>query len=110
MLMEWISTTLADDELIFCTTWLWPNMWLSITLDNRPYYLVRDVALVVSNTDHYQFHFKRHDTGGMSRSKDGSWPNSVDMNIVDVVESFGLDNQKIKTWPSFSRHLDWLVA
>ena len=70
-------------------------MRLSITLDNRPYDLVRDVELVVSNTDRYEFHFKPHDNASMFRRKDGPWRNSVDMNIVDVVESFGLDDQKI---------------
>jgi len=91
-----IATTLEDGAIIHCVTWLWPNMRLGITLDNRPFDLVRDVELVVSNTDHYEFHFKPHDDGGKSRRNDGPWRNSVDMNIVDVVESFGLDDQKIK--------------
>lgn len=32
-----IATTLVDGALIHCVTWLWPNMRLSITLDNRSY-------------------------------------------------------------------------
>jgi hypothetical protein len=91
-----IATSLEDGALISCTTWLWPNMRLSITLDNRPYDLVRDVVLVVSNSDHNEFHFKPYDTGGMSRHKDGPWRNTIDMNIVDIVESFGLEDQKIQ--------------
>ena len=71
-------------------------MRLSIALDNRPFDLVRDVDLVVSNADHYEFHFQPYDDGGRSRHKDGLWRNSVDMNIVDVVESLGLDDLKIE--------------
>ena len=91
-----IASTMEDGAIIHCVTWFWPNMRLGITLDNRPFDLVRGVELVVCNTDHYEFHFKPHDDGGKSRHKDGPWRNSVDMNIVDVVESFGLDDQKIK--------------
>ena len=91
-----IATTLEDDALIFCTTWLWPNMRLSITLDNRPYSLVRDVDLVVSNTEGYEFHFKRHDYGSIQRRRSGRWRNGFDMSITDVVECFGLDDKKIK--------------
>jgi hypothetical protein len=90
-----IATTLEDGAIIHCVTWLWPNMRLSITLDNRPYDLIRDVDLVVSNTDHYEFHFKPYDDGSKSRHKNGPWRNSFDMNIVDIVEGFGLDDQKI---------------
>ena len=90
-----IATSLEDDAFISCVTWLWPNMRLSITLDNRPHDLVRDVMLAVSNRDHYEFHFKPYDTGGLTRIKGGSARNSKDMNIVDIVESFGLDDKKI---------------
>lgn len=40
-----IATSLENGAFISCVTWLWPNMRLSITLDNRPYDLVRDVML-----------------------------------------------------------------
>lgn len=91
-----IATNLENGALIHCVTWLWPHMRLSITLDNRPYELVRDVELVVSNAVHCEFDFKPHDGGRRQLSKNGLWRNGVDMNIVDVVESFGLDDQKIK--------------
>ncbi len=91
-----IATALEDGALIFCTTWLWPNMRLSITLDNRPYDLVRDVGLVVSNTEGYVFHFKRHDYGSIQRHGSGAWRNNFDMSITDVIECFGLDDEKIK--------------
>ena len=91
-----IATTLEDGARIFCTTFLWPNILLSITLDNRLYDLVRDVGLVVSNTYHYKFHFKRHDSRGMQRTGSGPWRNGFDMSITDVVECFGLNDQTIK--------------
>src|SRR2546425_12436568 len=90
-----IATSLEDGAFISCVTWLWPNMRLSITLDNRPYDLLRDVMLAVSNRDHYEFHFQPYDSGGMSRHNNGPWRNRRDMNIVDIVESFGLDDKKI---------------
>jgi len=62
-----IATTLEDGAIIHCVTWLWPNMRLGITLDNRLFDLVRDVELVVSNTDHYEFHFKPQDTSTASQ-------------------------------------------
>ena len=90
-----IATSLEDGAIISCVTWLWPNMRLSITLDNRPYDLVKDVMLAVRNRDHYEFHFQPYDTGGLTRIKGGPARNSKDMNIVDIVESFGLDDEKI---------------
>ena len=90
-----IATTLEDGAFISCVTWLWPNMRLSITLDNRPYDLVRDVMLAVRNRDHYEFHFQPYDSGGLTRIKGGLARNNKDMNIVDIVESFGLDDDKI---------------
>lgn len=107
-----IATNLENGAIISCVTWLWPNMRLSITLDNRPYDLVREVVLVVSNSDHYEFHFKPYDNGSMFRRKNGPLRNSRDMNIVDIVESFGLDDQKIKnpdpptpgTWTGWFLH------
>jgi hypothetical protein len=90
-----IATSLENGAFISCVTWLWPNMRLSITLDNRPYDLVRDVMLGVRNRDHYEFHFQPYDTGGLTRIKGGPARNSKDMNIVDIVESFGLDDEKI---------------
>jgi hypothetical protein len=90
-----IATSLEDGAIISCVTWLWPNMRLSITLDNRPYDLVKDVMLAVRNRDHYEFHFQPYDIGGLTRIKGGPARNSKDMNIVDIVESFGLDDEKI---------------
>lgn len=90
-----IATALEDRAFISCVTWLWPNIRLSITLDNRPYDLVKDVMLAVSNSDHYEFHFQPYDSGGMSRHNNGPSRNSRDMNIVDIIESFGLDDKKI---------------
>lgn len=90
-----IATALEDGALITCVTWLWPNMRLSITIDNRPYELVRDVMLAVTNKDGYEFHLKPFDIGGLTRIKDGPARNSKDMNMVDIIESFGLDDKKI---------------
>lgn len=90
-----IATALEDGAIIMCVTWLRPNMRLNITLDNRPYDLVRDVTLAVRNMDHYEFHFKPYDTGGLTRIKGGPPRNSKDMNIIDIIESFGLDDKKI---------------
>jgi hypothetical protein len=91
-----IATTLEDGAIIQCVTWLWPNMRLGITLDNHLHSRVVDIEVVVSNADQYEFHFKRHDAGSMQRRGSGPWRNGFDMSIADVVECFGLDDQKIK--------------
>lgn len=93
-----IATALEDGARIQCVTWLWPNMHLAISLDNQLQRRVLDVDLVVSNADRYTFRFKRHDEGkgSMQRHKSGPWRNGFDMSISDVVECFGLDDQKIK--------------
>lgn len=90
-----IATKLEDGATIHCHTFLWNNVELNITLDNKPDDHIRDVGLVVHNADGYAFHFSPHDTGGIQRVKDGPWRNMVDMNFADVVESFGLDDAKI---------------
>jgi hypothetical protein len=90
-----IATALEDGAIIGCVTWLWPNMRLSIVLDNQP--LVREVSLAVSNSKHYGFGFVRSDQGKeiMQQRENGPWRNGFDMNIQDVVECFGLDDDKI---------------
>ena len=91
-----IATTLEDGAIIQCVTWLWPNMRLGITLDNHLHSRVVDIEVVVSNADQYEFHFKRHDNGSRQRRGSGPWRNGFEMSIADVVECFGLDDQKIK--------------
>ncbi len=90
-----IATNLEDGATIDCITWLWPNMRLGITLDNQLHSRVVDIDVVISNAAHYEFHFKRHDDGSMQRRRSGPWRNGFDMSITDVVECFGLDDQKI---------------
>ena len=107
-----IATTLEDGAIIHCITWLWPNMLLDITLDNQFHSRVVDIEVTISNADHYQFHFKRHDYRGIQRRGSGPWRNDFDMSITDVVECFGLDDQKIKnpdpvtpgTWSGWFLH------
>ncbi len=91
-----IATTLEDGAIIHCVTWLWPNMQLGVTLDNQLHSRVLDIEVVVSNAAQYQFVFKRRDDGSMQRRGCDSWRNGFDISIADVVECFGLDDQKIK--------------
>src|SRR5437588_115020 len=91
-----IATALEDGATIGCMTWLWPNMRLMVTLDNQLQNKVVDIALEVSNADHYTFPFTRYDTTSIQRHKHGPWRNGFDMSITDVAECFGLDDQKIK--------------
>ena len=91
-----IATALEDGASIHCVTWLWPNMRLGITLDNQLHNKIVDIEVVLSNADRYEFHLMRHDAGGMQRHKGGPWRNGFEMSIKDVVECFGLDDQKIK--------------
>jgi hypothetical protein len=91
-----IASSLEDGATIGCSTFLWPNISLSITLDNQLYSKVVDVVFTVRNATGYQFSFKRHDGASMQRHKAGPWRNGFDMSIADVVECFGLDDEKIK--------------
>ena len=91
-----IASTLEDGATIGCSTFLWPNISLSITLDNQLYSRVVDVVFTVRNATGYQFSFKRHDGASMQRVRSGPWRNGFDMSITDVVECFGLDDQQIK--------------
>ena len=91
-----IAAALEDGAIIQCVTWLWPpHMHLSIILDNQLHSRVVDIVLVVSNADQYQFRFKRHNYGSVSRHGADPPRNDFDMSIADVVECFGLDDQKI---------------
>jgi hypothetical protein len=104
-----IATTLADDELIICNTFLTPTMRLAITLDNRPYDSVRDVVIAIRNAENHEVIFHRPDNQGMYRVNDNPWRDGKEMNIRDIVEGFGLDDQRIEDPPSPGTWTGWFL-
>jgi hypothetical protein len=90
-----IASKLEKGERISCTTWIRPALRLSITLDNRPYVRILDISLALSATNH-EVNFERKPNQGHIRTGSvGPWRDGAEMNIVDVVEAFQLDDEKI---------------
>jgi hypothetical protein len=90
-----IASKLDKGDRIMCTTWIMPNLRLTITLDNRPYVRVLDVTLALNATGH-EVQFERRTNQGVTRlAPVGPWRDGAEMNIVEVVEGFQLDDDKI---------------
>jgi hypothetical protein len=90
-----IAYKLDKGDRITCTTWVMPNLRLTIVLDNRPYVRVLDVTLAL-NANIHEVQFVRRENQGVTRiGRVGPWRDGAEMNIVDVVESFQLDDDKI---------------
>jgi|GraSoi2013_115cm_1033766.scaffolds.fasta_scaffold51870_2 hypothetical protein len=90
-----IASRLDKGDRITCTTWVMPNLRLTITLDNRPYVRVLDVTLALNATGHEVQFERRANQGVTRRAPVGPWRDGAEMNIVDVVEGFQLDDDKI---------------
>jgi hypothetical protein len=67
-----------------CSTFLWPNISLSITLDNRLSSRVVDVVFTVINATGYRFSFKRHEGSSMQRVGSGPWRNGFDQILMNT--------------------------
>ena len=104
-----IASSLADNERISCNTWLTPTIRLTITLDNRPLHKVRDVVLAVRCIENYEVFFHLHDDKAKYRLLDGTWRDSTELNIRDVVKGFGLDDQRIEDPPSPGTWTGWFL-
>lgn len=90
-----IATKLDKGDRITCTTWVMPNLRLTIALDNRSYVRVLDVTIALSTAGH-EVQFERRANQGATRiGRVGPWRDGAEMNIVDVVEGFQLDDDKI---------------
>jgi hypothetical protein len=81
----------------------------SATLDNRPYVSVRDVVIAIRNADKHEVIFHRPDNLGMYRVNDNPWRDGKEMNIRDIVEGFGLDDQGIEDPPSSGTWIGWFL-
>lgn len=90
-----IASQLEKGERISCTTWIRPALRLSITLDNRPYVRILDISLALSATNHEAIFERKPNQGHIRTGRVGPWRDGAEMNIVDVVEAFQLDDEKI---------------
>jgi hypothetical protein len=88
-----IASKLEKGERISCTTWIRPALRLTVTLDNRPYVRVLDIYFSLNATNH-EFIFERKANQGHA-DRVGPWRDGAEMNIVDVIEAFQLDDEKI---------------
>lgn len=88
-----IATSLKDREAMSCDTWIWPNMKLTITLDNQLELPLLSVDLVVG----HGFYFKPHDNKSHFQWGDDIWHYSGYMTLHDIVQSFRLENSNLIT-------------
>lgn len=97
-----IASKLDKSERISCTTWIRPALRLSLTLDNHPYVRVVDVSLSLYATNHEVLFERKANQGHIGRV--GPWRDGAEMNIVDVVEAFQLDDEKINNQNPMSNY------
>lgn len=86
-----IAASLKDGEAMSCDTSIWPDMKLTITIDNQLDLPLIDVKLDIGRG----FHFKQDADGSYFHHRGGEWHYSGYMTLRDIVQSFRLEDSNL---------------